>query len=88
MDPVLWPPDVLKATVRPPPDSVFPFGSFAVKVSVVVLLDVTEALPTVITDWESEEAPGTTLRVGRALVIATPAMRAPMEFAVPATTPV
>ena len=62
--------------------------SFACKVSVTPLPELTEVADAVMSDCATEMVPGVTVSVGEVVVTVTPPMVALIEVAVPATTPV
>lgn len=86
--PVEVPPLRLNTTVEPPPLKAFPAASRAVKVTVMLLPDATDAFETAIVEFPGEIIPGVTVTVGLPEVTAEPAMVAVIFVAVPARTPV
>ena len=87
--PVEVPPLRVKATLAPPELRALPAASFAVRVTVVVAPELTEADDTAMTEVEAEMAPEVTVTVGTGeLVTDNPVTVAAMEVAVPATLPV
>lgn len=86
--PVEVPPLRLKTTVDPPPLKAFPAASLAVKVTVILLPDATDALERAIVEFPGEIIPGVTVTVGFPEVTADPAIVAVIFVAVPAKTPV
>lgn len=86
--PVLVPPERLKTTVRPPEVSGLPMASRAIIVSVIAAPEATVLDDTLMVDWASELAPGTTVMLGSVLVTGTVLIVAPIFVAVPAVVPV
>ena len=88
--PVLVPPELLMATVRPPVVRLLPALSLAVSRRVTDWPAATVVgLPTILrVEVLSETGPGITMICGEAVVTDTPPMVAPMFVAVPARTPV
>ena len=78
----------VKRTMLPPLVKKFPFASFAVSVSRVLVPEAIELVPTVTNDCAKEALPGITEIVGRALVMFKPPILAESVVAVPASTPV
>ena len=88
MVPAEVPPIVPKTTVFPPEVNIFPFRSFAVKVSVMLEPDVTVLEETAMVDDETESAPAFTVTAGAEEIRLTPPMLPTILVAVPEVTPV
>lgn len=88
MLPVEVPPDVEKATVKPPEVSELPAASLDVSVRVELAPEATFELLTLTRDCAKDIVPGVTLMVGKVVVTAAALIVAPIVVAVPATLPV
>lgn len=87
-DPVDVPPVLLKTTVAPPADKLFPAASRACKVAMTELPETTLADDTEINEFDPDIAPGVTVTVGSVVETEDPPIVPVIVVAVPARTPV